>query len=52
MRRVLVAYNWKDNFLPHMYPLQGKVGLALYDEELQIDLGLVASLIQDYPAGE
>ena len=51
LRRMLVTYHWKDNYLPHMYPLEGKVGLALYDEELQIDLGEVASLIQDYPEG-
>lgn len=25
-------------YAPHMYPLQGKVGLALYDDELLIDL--------------
>lgn len=49
LRRMLISYNWKDDYLPHMYPLQGKVGLALYEEELQIDLDRIASLIQDYP---
>lgn len=48
-RKVLLTYNWKDDYLPHMYPLEGKVGLALYDEELLIDLDEIASLIQDYP---
>lgn len=51
-RKTLVSYHWKDNYIPHMQPLQGKVGLALYDEELQIDLDKIASLIQDYPVGE
>lgn len=51
IRKVLVTYHWKDNYLPHMYPLQGKVGLALYDEELQVDLDKVGALIQDYPEG-
>lgn len=51
-RKVLVTYNWKDNYLPHMQPLEGKAGLALYDEELQVDLGQIASLIQDYPEGD
>lgn len=50
-RRVLVSYNWKDDYIPHMQPLQGKAGLALYDGELQIDLDAIASLIKDYPAG-
>lgn len=49
LRKMLITYNWKDNYLPHMCSLQGKVGLALYDEELQIDLDEIASLIQDYP---
>lgn len=48
-RKMLISYNWKDDYIPHMYPLEGKVGLALYDEELQIDLDEIASLIQDYP---
>lgn len=51
MRKMLVAYHWKDNYLPHMYPLKGKVGLALYDEEMLIDLDKLAALIQDYPVG-
>lgn len=50
LRKVLVSYHWKDDYLPHMQPLQGKAGLALYDEELMIDLDSIASLIQDYPA--
>lgn len=49
LRKVLLTYNWKDDYLPHMYPLEGQAGLALYDEELQIDLDGIASLIQDYP---
>lgn len=51
-RRVLVYYHWKDDYLPHMCPLQGRVGMALYDEELQIDLDKLADLIQEYPDGE
>ncbi len=49
IRKMLFTYHWKDEYLPHMYPLEGRVGLALYDEELQIDLSEIASLIQDYP---
>ena len=49
IRKVLMTYNWKDNYMPHMHPLEGKVGIVLYDEELQIDLDALAELIQDYP---
>lgn len=48
-RKLLVTYCWKDDYLPHMYPLEGKVGVELYDGELEIDLGQIAPLIQDYP---
>lgn len=48
LRKMLITYYWKDDYIPHMYPLEGKVGVGLYDEELQIDLNQIASLIQDY----
>lgn len=48
-RKILLSYNWKDDYIPHMQPLEGTAGLALYDGELQIDLEGIASLIQDYP---
>lgn len=51
LRKILVSYHWKDDYLPHMQPLQGKAGVALYDGELMIDLDYIASLIQDYPTG-
>ena len=50
-RKVLVMYHWKDDYLPHMVPLEGKRGLVLYDEELLIDLESIAALIQEYPEG-
>ena len=50
-RKVLVMYHWKDDYLPHMVPLEGKKGLVLYDEELEIDLDAIVSLIQEYPEG-
>lgn len=51
-RKLLFVYNWKDDYLPHMYPLSGKVGMALYDEELLIDLDEIAALVVDYPDEE
>lgn len=50
-RKVLVMYHWKDDYLPHMVSLEGKKGLVLYDEELEIDLDAIVSLIQEYPEG-
>lgn len=46
-RKVLLVHHWKDDYAPHMYPLQGEVGLALYDNELLIDLDTIADLIVD-----
>lgn len=48
-RRMLVTYDWRDDFTAHMVPLQGKAGLALYGGELQIDLDEIVRLIQNYP---
>lgn len=45
--KTLLVYHWKDDYAPHMYPLQGKVGLELYDNELQIDLDVIAALIAE-----
>lgn len=45
--KTLLVYHWKDDYTPHMYPLEGKVGLALYDERLSIDLNAIADLIVD-----
>ncbi len=45
-RKVLLVYHWKDDYAPHMYPLQGKVGLMLYNNELQMDLDAIADLIE------
>lgn len=48
-RKVLLSYHWKDNYFPHMRPLEGKAGLELYDGKLELDLEVIASLIRDYP---
>lgn len=49
IRKMLLSYHWKDDYVPHIQPLRGKAGLALYDGGLQIDLDEIASLIRDYP---
>ena len=50
VHKMLITYCWKDEYIPHMYPLEGKVGVELYDGELQIDLDQLAELIRDYPS--
>lgn len=49
LRKVLLTYHWKDDYMPHMCSLQGQAAVALYEGELQIDLDAIAALIQDYP---
>ncbi|MBR1702924.1 MAG: Uma2 family endonuclease [Lachnospiraceae bacterium] len=48
-RKVMMTYCWKDDYAAHMYPLEGSLGMELYDGELQIDLGGLAELIVEYP---
>lgn len=45
--KTLFVYHWKDDYTPHMYLLEGKVGLELYNGELLIDLERIADLIVD-----
>ncbi len=49
IRKVLITYHWKDEYLPHMYPLEGEVGLELYDGAIKVDLNEVAGVILEYP---
>lgn len=35
--------------MPRIYPLEGEVGLALYDGEVKVNLGRLAEVIQDWP---
>ena len=48
-RRVLITYNFMSEDYPCIHPLEGTVGLALYDGELQIDLDEINNLIQEWP---
>lgn len=48
-RRTLITYDWRDDYSAHVLPLQGRAGLAVFGEELQIDLDDIARLIQTYP---
>ena len=51
-RKLLLTYdliNEEHDNMPCIYPLEGKVGLALYNGELEIDLSEVAGMIQEWP---
>ena len=48
-RMLMMTYCWKDDYTPHMYPLEGKLGMELYDGKLQIDMVILAELIVHYP---
>lgn len=48
-KRLLLTYDFTRDYLPCIYPLTGTAGLALYGDELQIDLDETAGLIQDWP---
>ncbi len=44
-RKVLVVYLAEERGMPCMYPLQGQVGIRLYEGRLQIDLGKIDEMI-------
>ena len=48
IKKRMVTYCWKDEFAPHIYPLEGKLPMELYDGVLQIHLEKLAILIKDY----
>lgn len=45
-RRALVVYLAEERGMPAIYPLQGKVGMQLYEGRLQIDLGKIDEIIE------
>lgn len=45
-RKVLVVYLAEERGMPRIYPLQGTVGIQLYEGRLQIDLGKIDEMIE------
>lgn len=45
-RKALVVYLAQERGMPSIYPLQGKVGVQLYEGRLQIDLEKIAGIIE------
>lgn len=47
-KKLLLTYDFSEEGLPCIYPLKGKVGLAIYEEKLKIDLEKIAEIIEKY----
>lgn len=47
-KKLLLTYDFSEEGLPCIYPLEGKVGLAIYEEKLKIDLEKIAEIIEKY----
>ena len=48
-KRQLIVYDYINGDFPMHYDLDRKVGMALYNKELVIDLKEIAELIQEWP---
>lgn len=47
-KKILLVYDFVEEGLPCIYPLEGKVGLAIYQGKLKIDLEVIAEIIEKY----
>lgn len=49
--RRLIVYDFESEVFPAVYGLSGKVPIGIYQGKLEIDLDMVAEMIEDYPDG-
>lgn len=47
-KKILLVYDFAEEGLPCIYPLEGKVGLVIYEGKLKIDLEVIAEIIEKY----
>lgn len=47
-KRLLIVYIGEEEGIPRIYPLQGNVGMNLYDGKLRIDLNEINDLIDRF----
>lgn len=47
-KRLLIVYIGEEEGIPRIYPLQGDVGMNLYDGKLRIDLNEINNLIDQF----
>ena len=46
--RTLITYYEGDDYLPAIHPLEGSLGLAIYDGRLEINLAELGDIIEEY----
>ena len=47
-RRLLIVYIGEEEGIPRLYPLQGDIGMNLFDGRLRIDLDEINDLINRF----
>lgn len=47
-KRLLITYDFSEEGLPCVYPLEGEVGLAIYEGKLKINLTVINDIIEEY----
>ena len=47
-KKILIVYDFEEEGMPCIYPLEGEVGLAIYEKKLKIDLLEIAEIIEKY----
>ena len=47
-KKILITYDFEEDGMPCIYPLEGDVGLAIYEEKMKINLAKIASIIEKY----
>lgn len=47
-KKILIVYDFVEEGMPCIYPLEGEVGLAIYEGKLRIDLEVIAEIIEKY----
>lgn len=47
-KKLLLTYDFTEEGMPCIYPLEGEAGLAIYQEKLKINLNKIAEIIEKY----
>lgn len=47
-RRILIVYLAEEDAVPHIYPLQGEVGVRIYEGKLRVDLEKIDRIIDKF----
>ena len=47
-KKILIVYDFAEEGMPCIYPLEGNVGFVIYEGKLKIDLEVIAEIIEKY----